>query len=348
MVIVNDTESFIAKSRQIHGDKYDYSKTTYVAAKKPITITCKKCGKEFELSQAGSHIRKRKPSGCRKCRRRKCKTCQCGFRGYGDRLFPRQGGGMCISCWGLAKEEKERRRKELLNRKCRNCGKKLNTTDKRQITCGNECGYAVRVKPRKEVSCCVCGKALIRRADSQHKSHCCSLECQRKHALIENRGEVKKKVKLPVLYRCELCGAASKQRRCLNRGCIGKAVAKAIAIVSQKRLALDYANTEAGSWNISIASRLNYSLSRVSSIKRNKSNVFSGDAWLALDHLAKRRQYYNKSSWEKKIGNKLSNMNKRRKRKYGHQRDKSNCKASDGEVGGPRLQMCFDWMGTPA
>jgi hypothetical protein len=28
MVIVNDTESFIAKSRQIHGDKYDYSKTT--------------------------------------------------------------------------------------------------------------------------------------------------------------------------------------------------------------------------------------------------------------------------------------------------------------------------------
>jgi hypothetical protein len=186
MVIVNDTESFIAKSRQIHGDKYDYSKTTYVAAKKPITITCKKCGKEFELSQAGSHIRKRKPSGCRKCRRRKCKTCQCGFRGYGDRLFPRQGGGMCISCWGLAKEEKERRRKELLNRKCRNCGKKLNTTDKRQITCGNECGYAVRIKPRKEVSCCVCGKALIRRAASQHKSHCCSLECQRKHALIYN------------------------------------------------------------------------------------------------------------------------------------------------------------------
>lgn len=34
------TEEFIKKARLIHGDKYDYSKTVYVRALSPVTITC--------------------------------------------------------------------------------------------------------------------------------------------------------------------------------------------------------------------------------------------------------------------------------------------------------------------
>ena len=56
------TENFIAKSRSIHGDKYDYSKTIYISSEKKVTIKCPKHG-EFEQI-AGNHSR---GHGCKKC-----------------------------------------------------------------------------------------------------------------------------------------------------------------------------------------------------------------------------------------------------------------------------------------
>ena len=44
------TESFIAKARKVHGDKYDYSKVVYEKSDIPVTITCKKCGQDFKQS----------------------------------------------------------------------------------------------------------------------------------------------------------------------------------------------------------------------------------------------------------------------------------------------------------
>ena len=41
------TEEFIRRSREVHGDKYDYSNVTYVNAKTTVEIICKKCGKIF-------------------------------------------------------------------------------------------------------------------------------------------------------------------------------------------------------------------------------------------------------------------------------------------------------------
>ena len=38
------TEQFIAKAREIHGDKYDYSKVVYVNAKPTVWVTCKEHG----------------------------------------------------------------------------------------------------------------------------------------------------------------------------------------------------------------------------------------------------------------------------------------------------------------
>ena len=35
-----DTELFIKRAREIHGDKYDYSKTVYINAKTKVCITC--------------------------------------------------------------------------------------------------------------------------------------------------------------------------------------------------------------------------------------------------------------------------------------------------------------------
>lgn len=43
------TEEFVRRAREAHGDKYDYSLTEYVTAKKPVTIICPKHG-AFEQS----------------------------------------------------------------------------------------------------------------------------------------------------------------------------------------------------------------------------------------------------------------------------------------------------------
>ena len=57
-----DTERFIIKAREKHGDKYDYSKAIYFHSKTNVIIKCKKHG-DFVLS-AGKHLEGR---GCQTC-----------------------------------------------------------------------------------------------------------------------------------------------------------------------------------------------------------------------------------------------------------------------------------------
>ena len=56
------TEDFIRRAREVHGDKYDYSKTAYVAAIKDVTIICSTHGK-FQQRPA-NHLSGR---GCHEC-----------------------------------------------------------------------------------------------------------------------------------------------------------------------------------------------------------------------------------------------------------------------------------------
>ena len=56
------TEQFVAKAREIHGDKYDYSKVVYSKMHDYITITCPNHG-DF-LQKAYSHLNGK---GCSKC-----------------------------------------------------------------------------------------------------------------------------------------------------------------------------------------------------------------------------------------------------------------------------------------
>ena len=61
-----DTESFIRKAREVHGDKYDYSKAEYKGSYEKITITCPEHG-DFE-QVANYHLC---GNGCPKCGTRK-------------------------------------------------------------------------------------------------------------------------------------------------------------------------------------------------------------------------------------------------------------------------------------
>ena len=67
MVKVKDTESFIRRAREIHGDLYDYSETVYAGSSKPVTIICKVCSQKVVLASANSHTSSHF-SGCGKCR----------------------------------------------------------------------------------------------------------------------------------------------------------------------------------------------------------------------------------------------------------------------------------------
>jgi hypothetical protein len=56
-------EKFLLRAKQVHGDKYDYSQSEYVAANKPIKIICPKHGPIYPTPD--NHISKK--SGCFKC-----------------------------------------------------------------------------------------------------------------------------------------------------------------------------------------------------------------------------------------------------------------------------------------
>lgn len=54
---------FVQKSKDIHGDKFDYSSVEYVNANTKVKIKCRQCNYEFEQTP-GSHIA---GNGCQKC-----------------------------------------------------------------------------------------------------------------------------------------------------------------------------------------------------------------------------------------------------------------------------------------
>lgn len=62
---LQSTEAFIRKSKEIHGDTYDYSCTIYTGKEKPIAINCKKHG-PFILAKANYHYLGH-TVGCPKC-----------------------------------------------------------------------------------------------------------------------------------------------------------------------------------------------------------------------------------------------------------------------------------------
>ena len=59
-------EEFIEKAKQIHGNKYDYSKTNYTGAFNKVTIICPIHGEFNQIAR--NHIMINKTNGCPKCK----------------------------------------------------------------------------------------------------------------------------------------------------------------------------------------------------------------------------------------------------------------------------------------
>lgn len=58
-------EEFIAKARQVHGDRFDYSMTIYKTYAEKVTIICREHGVFRQI--AGNHVYQK--SGCPECKR---------------------------------------------------------------------------------------------------------------------------------------------------------------------------------------------------------------------------------------------------------------------------------------
>ena len=63
---VSDTLSFITKAKEVHGDKYDYSKVNYVRNNRKVCIICQKHGEFWQTPN--SHLL---GNGCHKCKQTK-------------------------------------------------------------------------------------------------------------------------------------------------------------------------------------------------------------------------------------------------------------------------------------
>lgn len=56
-------EEFIRRAREVHGDRYDYSKVVYTNSYTPVVIICRECGLEFK-QRPTNHLYNQ---GCPKC-----------------------------------------------------------------------------------------------------------------------------------------------------------------------------------------------------------------------------------------------------------------------------------------
>ena len=85
------TADFVARSVAIHGDRYDYSESVYLRLKEPFSFGCKRCGTRRTLSQAGTHIRKNRPCGCKPCNHDRPSPCKiCGVA-VSSKVYHKQG-----------------------------------------------------------------------------------------------------------------------------------------------------------------------------------------------------------------------------------------------------------------
>jgi very-short-patch-repair endonuclease len=131
------TKEYIYKAINIHGDKYDYSKSKYVKSSSFINIVCKVHG-EFQL-RAGDHLNRK--YGCSKCGG----VCKSNTREFIEKSRTIHG-----ELYGYSKVEYENNRKKVI------------------ITCKKHGEFLIR--PLKHIQGNGCKKCGIERSAAKRKS----------------------------------------------------------------------------------------------------------------------------------------------------------------------------------
>lgn len=168
------TARFIELASAKHGSLYDYSKTVFVASNSPISFGCTRCGKRVTLSQATSHLRLKRPCGCRTCNRSRKRICGgCGtvvpaaeFHKNGKRCRGCRESDLMQSRIAVTwKHEKQ----------CKECG--VTFSDRDKVFCSDDCRRR-NVESRLTYSCCHCGGTVRKRSVSTARFQFCNKDCQ--------------------------------------------------------------------------------------------------------------------------------------------------------------------------
>ena len=161
---------FVARSVAIHGDLYDYSESVYAGLKSPFSFFCNRCKTTRTLSQAGTHIRKNRPCGCKPCNHDKLSPCKICNAGVSSKIYHKQNK-KCAEChsqyrksvtdpWVLLAKHEIRRncRFDAWERKCKaalgSLGRRENRSKQKKQT-----GFVSWIKKAKnQIRRCVCDK----------------------------------------------------------------------------------------------------------------------------------------------------------------------------------------------
>ncbi len=170
------TAEFVTKAIAIHGDLYDYSESVYDGLKEPFSFGCKRCGTTRTLSQAGTHIRKIRPCGCKPCNHDNLSPCKiCGV-GVSSKVYHRQAK-RCEACCDQAKADRAKRIEEKHGKHCKACGTWFVYKDR--FYCSKECSQN---RPKKvcRKTCDYCRSEFERSLSSEkgQRFNFCSVACQ--------------------------------------------------------------------------------------------------------------------------------------------------------------------------
>ena len=170
------TADFVARSIAIHGDLYDYRESVYDGLKEPFSFVCKRCGTTRTLSQAGTHIRKNKPCGCKPCSSDRLSPCKvCGVA-VSSKVYHKQAK-RCKTCCDQAKLERAKRIEEKHGKHCKTCGTWFVYKDR--FYCSSDCSQN---RPKKVClkTCSYCETQFERALsyDKGQRFNFCSVDCQ--------------------------------------------------------------------------------------------------------------------------------------------------------------------------
>ena len=193
--------------------------------------------------------------------------------------------------------------------------------------------------------CEVCGIVFskMKPQSDRQTTRTCGLECQRKLALVWKweKGKIPPQLK-PFIHPVDWQERSAKakvraqqqqsRKRWKRRH---KRAAQQLAKIRAKRSSWEH--RLANPWEYAIQVRLTMARTRRRTT-RIKKTAKPTSIENEIARVIQRRRWANTNPWAKKIANKLSNQNKRRRRK-----DVQGCRNHE-KARSQRLQMCFEWM----
>jgi hypothetical protein len=168
------TERFVQLAKAIHGDLYDYSDTVYESSQRPVAFGCNRCGMTVRLSQAQSHLRARKPCGCKPCRMEKLNRCGSCNKQVSSKSF-NYSAKKCDSCVELGKSARRKATVEKHSKQCKGCNALF--SHRHKAYCSEECRKD-SVRNRMVYTCSYCEKSVRKRTVSTARFQFCDKQCQ--------------------------------------------------------------------------------------------------------------------------------------------------------------------------